>query len=112
MAVKLYVGGLSYSTSVEELRRAFEGIGTVVSANVIMDRMTGQSRGFGFVEMGSPEEAHAAISKLDGSTLGDRTIKVNEARPPAQRTGGGGGGFGGGGGGRGRRPGGGGQGRW
>jgi cold-inducible RNA-binding protein len=77
---KLYVGGLSYSTTDETLKEAFEQAGTVTSATVIMDRMTGKSRGFGFVEMGSEDEVKAAIEKWDGQELDGRKLKVNEAR--------------------------------
>lgn len=105
MATKLYIGGLSYNTTDEGMKQAFAQAGTVVSASVIMDKMSGRSRGFGFVEMGSDEEAQAAISMWDGKELDGRTIKVNEARPmtdrPPRRDGGGfsggrGGGFRGG----------------
>ncbi len=107
MATKLYVGGLSYNTTDDGLKQAFAQAGTVVSASVIMDKMSGRSRGFGFVEMGSDDEAQAAISMWDGKELDGRAIKVNEARPmtdrPPRRGGGGGfrggrggGGFGGG----------------
>ncbi len=104
MAKKLYVGNLSYGTTDETLRAAFEPCGTVESATVIQDRMSGRSKGFGFVEMSSDEEADAAIEKWNGQELDGRKIVVNEARPmeerPPRRPGGGGG-FGGGGGGRG-----------
>lgn len=104
MAKKIYVGGLSFNTSTEDLKALFEGIGSVQSVNIITDRVTGRSRGFGFVEMGTDEEVKAAISSLNGKTLDERTITVNEARPQAPRAGGGGGGggrgFGGGGGNR------------
>ncbi|MBI2890387.1 MAG: RNA-binding protein [Nitrospirae bacterium] len=106
MATKLYVGGLPYSTTSEDLRALFEQVGAVQSANVITDRMTGKSRGFGFVEMGTEEEAKAAISQLNGKNLDERTITVNEARPQAPRDGGGGFGGGRGFGGGGHRPGG------
>ena len=106
MAKKMYVGNLSYSTNEDELRRIFEEHGTVVSAQVIMDRETGRSKGFAFVEMSSDQEAQAAISALDGKEMGGRVLKVNEARPREDRGGGGGGGRDrggyGGGGGRGR----------
>jgi RNA recognition motif-containing protein len=104
VAKKMYVGNLSYSANEDELRRIFEEHGTVVSAQVIMDRETGRSKGFAFVEMSSDQEAQAAISALDGKEIGGRVIKVNEARPREDRGGGGGGGRGGygGGGGRGR----------
>jgi RNA recognition motif-containing protein len=94
MASKLYVGGLSYSTTSASLRDYFARCGTVVSATVITDRMTGQSRGFGFVEMSSQAEAQAAIAKLDGQSFDGRRLKVNLANPPESRSGGGGGGFG------------------
>jgi len=107
VAKKMYVGNLSYSTNEDELRRIFEEHGTVVSAQVIMDRETGRSKGFAFVEMSSDQEAQAAISALDGKEMGGRVLKVNEARPREDRGGGGGGGGRdrggyGGGGGRGR----------
>ena len=94
MAKKMYVGNLSYSTNEDELRRIFEEHGTVVSAQVIMDRETGRSKGFAFVEMSSDQEAQAAISALDGKEMGGRVLKVNEARPREDRGGGGGGGGG------------------
>lgn len=78
---KLYVGNLNYHTSEEELRKAFEDFGTVDSATIITDRQTGRSKGFGFVEMSSEEEAEKAIEALNGKELGGRTIKVDEARP-------------------------------
>ncbi|MCH8040088.1 MAG: RNA-binding protein [Nitrospinae bacterium] len=96
MGVKIYVGGLPYSTSESELNDLFTTHGTVESAKVITDKYTGQSRGFGFVEMSTSEEANAAIGALNGTQLGGRTLTVNEARPQEARTGGGG--FGGGGG--------------
>jgi RNA recognition motif-containing protein len=97
MAVKLFVGGLSFSTSNERLRETFAACGAVESASVVTDRDTGRSRGFGFVEMATPEEAEQAISKLNGTSLDGRTIQVEKAKAPG--TGGGGrGGFGGGGG--------------
>jgi RNA recognition motif-containing protein len=99
---KLYVGNLPYSVSSSDLQQMLSQYGTVVSAEVISDRMTGQSKGFGFVEMSSDEEAAAAISALDGQPNNGRTLTVNEARPRESRGGGGGGGYGGGGGGGGR----------
>lgn len=91
---KLYVGGLSYSTTDDSLNAAFAQAGTVVSASVIMDKMTGRSRGFGFVEMGSDEEAQAAIEMWDGKELDGRMIRVSIARPmtdrPPRSSGGGG----------------------
>ena len=96
MTTKLYVGGLSFSTTEEELRTFFEQAGTVQSASVVMDQFSGRSKGFGFVEMASQEEAQKAVAELNGKTLGDRTIRVEESRPSPQRGGGGGGGGGGG----------------
>lgn len=109
MATKLYVGNLSFQTTSEDLRQHFAQIGNVESASVVEDRMTGRSRGFGFVEMTTPEEAAAAIEQLNGKDFGGRNLTVNEARPRTDR-GPGGGGYGGGGGG-GNRGGGGGYGR-
>ena len=106
MGKKLYVGNLSYDVSSSDLETLLSPHGTVQSAEVIMDRSTGQSKGFGFVEMGSDAEAQAAISALDGQDHGGRALKVNEAKPREPRSGGGGGGrggYGGGGGGGGRR---------
>jgi len=100
MAKKLYVGNLSYTTHEEDLREAFSKIGEVLSATLIIDQTTGRSKGFGFVEMASNEDAEKAISTMNGSNFMDRTITVNEARP---KTEGGRSGFGGGGGGRGKR---------
>jgi len=85
MSPKLYVGGLSYSTTDEGMREAFAQAGEVTSATVIMDKMTGRSRGFGFVEMATPEAAEAAIAMWDGKELDGRTIRVNEARPMENR---------------------------
>jgi RNA recognition motif-containing protein len=82
---KLYVGSLPYSTTEQELSELFAAHGTVQSAKVISDRYTGQSRGFGFVEMSTDEEAQKAIAALNGSPLGGRTLVVNEARPQAKR---------------------------
>ncbi len=79
--MKLYVGNLSYSTSSEDIRAAFEEFGTVESADVITDRSTGRSKGFGFVEMSDGDEAKAAMDALDGKEVDSRAIKVNEARP-------------------------------
>lgn len=95
MGKRLYVGNLSYHVSDSELEQVFSEHGTVETAKVIMDRDTGRSKGFGFVEMSSDDEAQAAIDNLDGKDLGGRALKVNEARPMAPRTGGGGGGGGG-----------------
>src|ERR671939_96092 len=105
MATKLYVGNLSFRTTQEDLRELFAQAGTVESASVIEDRETGRSRGFGFVEMASPEEAQAAIEQFNGKEFNGRNLTVNEARPRTERGGGGGGGgggYGGGGGGGGR----------
>src|SRR4051794_30052903 len=102
MGKKLYVGNLPYETSNADLEQMFAAYGTVESAQVIMDRDTGRSKGFGFVEMGSDQEAQAAIAGLAGTQMGGRNLTVNEARPKEDRGGGGGGGrggYGGGGGG-------------
>jgi RNA recognition motif-containing protein len=107
---KLYVGNLAYSVRDENLQQRFAEFGTVTSAKVMMDRETGRSKGFGFVEMSSPAEAQAAIRGLNGQSLDGRAIVVNEARPKEAGAGGGGGGYGGGGGGGGNRGGGGGYG--
>ena|SRR5207248_10927296 len=101
MSTKLYVGNLSFRTTDEDLREAFSQAGTVESANVIQDRETNRSRGFGFVEMASAEEAAKAIEMFNGKDIGGRNVTVNEARPKTDRGGGGRGGYGGGGGGRG-----------
>src|SRR5215210_7821756 len=116
MGNKLYVGNLSYNIRDDDLQQAFAQYGSVSSAKVMMDRDTGRSKGFGFVEMGSDPEAQAAINGMNGQALEGRAIVVNEARPREERPGGfgggggsrsggggggGGGGFGGGGGGRG-----------
>jgi RNA recognition motif-containing protein len=106
MAKKLYVGNLSYDTTNDALQEMFEAYGTVQSAQIVMDRDTGRSKGFGFVEMGSDQEAQAAINALNGKEAGGRSLTVNEARPREDRGGRGGGGGrsgGGGGGGRGGR---------
>src|SRR5690242_5316086 len=109
MGNKLYVGNLSYNIRDDDLQQAFAQYGTVSSAKVMMDRDTGRSKGFGFVEMGSDPEAQAAINGMNGQALDGRAIVVNEARPREERPGGygnrggygggGGGGYGGGGGG-------------
>ena len=128
MGKKLYVGNLPYSVRDGDLEQAFGQFGSVTSAKVMMERDTGRSKGFGFVEMGSDEEAQSAINGMNGQPLGGRSVVVNEARPMEERPprsggggfggggrreggggygGGGGGGYGGGGGGGGRREGGG-----
>lgn len=117
MGNKLYVGNLAYSVRDESLHSAFVQFGTVTSAKVMMDRETGRSKGFGFVEMASDAEAQSAINGMNGQALEGRAIVVNEARPREERPGGfrsggggggygggGGGGYGGGGGGGGRSP--------
>jgi RNA recognition motif-containing protein len=101
MGKKLYCGNLSYNTTSSDLDQIFGEYGTVKSADVIMDRDTGRSKGFGFVEMNSDQEAMAAIEGVNGKEHDGRTLTVNEARPREERGGGGGGGRGGGGGGRG-----------
>jgi len=98
----LYVGGLPYSVTDDKLQEIFAPHGTVESARVITDRMTGRSRGFGFVEMSSQSEAEEAIQKMNGTDLEGRSLTVNEAKPQQERSGGGGGRGGGGGGGGGR----------
>lgn len=94
MTKKLYVGNLSYGTTVEELKKLFSEVGPVVSATIIMDRATGQSKGFGFVEMDSVKAAQDAIAKYNNYEMNRRNITVSEARPPKEN--GGGGGYGGG----------------
>lgn len=101
MGKKLYVGNLSYSVDSSELQQLFSQHGNVTSAQIINDRETGRSKGFGFIEMASDEEAEAAIAALNGAQHGGRALTVNEARPREERGGGGGGGGYGGGGGRG-----------
>ena len=100
MGKKLYVGNLSYDIDSSNLQELFTAHGTVESAEVIQDRETGRSKGFGFVQMGTDAEAQAAIAALNGQQHGGRALTVNEAKPKENRTGGGGG-FGGGGGSRG-----------
>lgn len=125
MSKKIFVGGLAFSTNEDELRNLFEPFGQIETVQIVTDRYTQKSRGFGFVEMTSDDEAAKAIESLNGTELAGRALTVNEARPPQRREGGGGGGRGGGfgggrgggfggGGGRGgpRRGGGGGGGRW
>ena len=104
MGNKLYVGNLPYSVRDSDLEQAFSQFGAVTSAKVMMERDTGRSKGFGFVEMGNDAEAQAAVNGMNGQPLGGRSIVVNEARPmearpPRSGGGGGGGGYGGGGGG-------------
>lgn len=98
---KLYVGNLPFNTDDQSLRQLFETKGAVSSAQVVIDRETGRSRGFGFVEMSNDNEATEAVNSLNGADFGGRAIVVNEARPKTEGGGGGRGGFGGGGGGRG-----------
>ena len=107
--MNIYVGNLAFNVTEDELRQAFEGFGQVASASIIKDKFSGQSKGFGFVEMPSNDEAKAAIGGMNGKEMKGRTLNVNEARPRTddRRGGGGGGGrrpggFGGGGGGRSR----------
>lgn len=95
MGSKLYVGGLPYAATESQLTSLFAAHGTVESARVITDKFTGQSRGFGFVEMGTQAEGQAAISALNGTEMDGRSLTVNEAKPQEPRTGGGGGGRGG-----------------
>jgi cold-inducible RNA-binding protein len=106
MSNKLFVGNLSFDTTENDLQDAFAAHGTVVEANLMMDRATGRPRGFGFVTMSTPEEAQKAIEALNGKSVGGRALTVNVAKPREERTGGGGGGgrreYGGGGGGGGR----------
>ncbi len=124
MSTKLFVGNLSFKTTENDLQEAFAAHGQVVECNLMMDRMTGRSRGFAFVTMSTPEEAQKAIEAMNGATVGERQLTVNIARPKEDRPprsggggggggdrgprreyggGGGGGGYGGGGGGGGRR---------
>ncbi len=99
--MRIYVGGLPYSTTSDQLRELFEEVGDVTDASVVEDKFSGQSRGFGFVEMPNNDEANAAIDRFNGYSLGGRPLTVNEAKPREDRGGGGGrGGYGGGGGGR------------
>ena len=95
MGKKLYVGNLTYDMSSSDLEQLLGAYGKVQSAEVISDRTTGRSKGFGFVEMSSDEEAQAAISGMNDKNIDGRNLKVNEARPPESRGGGGGGGRGG-----------------
>ena len=100
MGTRLYVGNLSFSSTVDTVREAFERIGQVTDVHIVTDRATGQSRGFGFVTMGSQAEATKAIESMNGANLDGRALRVNEAEERPQRGGFGGGGGGGGGGGR------------
>jgi len=111
MSNKLFVGNLSFNTTENDLQDAFAAHGTVLEANLMMDRMTGRPRGFGFITMSTPDEAQKAIAALNGKEVDGRALTVNVAKPREERTGGGGGGGGygggrreggGGGGGRGR----------
>ncbi len=112
MSTKLFVGNLSFQTTENDLQDAFAAHGTVVEANLMMDRMSGRPRGFGFVTMSTPEEAQKAIDALNGAEVGGRALTVNVARPREDRPAGGGGGGGRGYGGGGRREGGGGRSRY
>lgn len=94
--MNIYVGNLAFSITEDELRQAFEAFGKVDTATIIKDKYSGQSKGFGFVEMPSGDEARAAIEGLNGKDLKGRNLNVNEARPRAEKRGGGGGGRGGG----------------
>jgi cold-inducible RNA-binding protein len=85
MSTKLFVGNLSFKTTENEIQEAFAAHGTVVEANLMMDRMTGRSRGFAFVTMSTPEEAEKAIAAMHGATLGERALTVNVARPREER---------------------------
>jgi cold-inducible RNA-binding protein len=101
MSMKLYVGNLAFQTNSSELQQLFAVAGTVESASVVEDRDTGRSRGFGFVEMSTPEEGASAIAQFNGKEVNGRALKVNEAKPRENRNGGGSGGYrGNGGGGR------------
>jgi RNA recognition motif-containing protein len=103
MSNKLFVGNLSYNTTENDLQDAFAAHGVVVEANLMVDRVSGRPRGFGFVTMSTPEEAQKAIEAMNGAQIDGRALTVNIARPKEERTGGGGGGGGGGGYGRGPR---------
>ena len=92
--MNIYVGNLSREVTEDEMRKAFEAFGQVTSVNIIKDRYSGESRGFAFVEMATKTEAQAAITGLNGTSLGERTLSVSEARPRAEGGGGGGGGGG------------------
>ena len=90
MSTKLFVGNLSFNTTENDLQDAFAAHGTVIEANLMMDRATGRPRGFGFITMSSPEEAQKAIDALNGADVGGRALTVNIARPREERSGGGG----------------------
>ncbi|SRR5476649_1741633 len=94
MSTKLFVGNLSFNTTENEIHEAFSAHGTVVEANLMMDRMSGRSRGFAFVTMSTPEEAQKAIEAMNGASLGERALTVNIARPKEERPRGAGGGGG------------------
>jgi len=100
MATKLYVGNLSFNATTADLEALFAQVGAVASVNIITDKFSGQSRGFGFVEMESQKDAQSAIERFNGYELQGRALTVNEARPQGERSGGGRSSFGGGGGGR------------
>lgn len=85
MAKRLFIGGLPYEATEDQLKQLFAGVGTVASCNIIIDKFSGRSKGFGFVEMSSDEEANKAIETLNGADLGGRKIVVNEARPLEER---------------------------
>ena len=99
--MNIYVGNMAHEVTDEELRQAFEEFGQVTEVRIIMDKFSGESKGFGFVEMPSKEEAEKAIEEMNGKDLKERALSVNEARPKTEHRGGGRGGRGGGGGGRG-----------
>ena len=99
MNTRLYVGNLSFNTTADGVRTAFQQFGTVSDVHLVTDRETGRSRGFAFVTMGTPDEAAKAMQSMDGTTLDGRPLRVNEAEQRQQRGGGGGGGYRGGGGG-------------
>jgi RNA recognition motif-containing protein len=105
--MNIYVGNLAPDVTEDELKQAFEAFGQVQTATIIKDKFSGESRGFGFVEMPAKAEAQTAITEMNGKDLKGRALNVNEARPKTEHRGGGGGGYGGGGGGGGRRGGGG-----
>ena len=86
MSTRIYVGNLPYSADSQQLAQMFSAYGTVIDATVVIDRATGQSKGFGFVEMASDDSVRRAIAELNGTTVGDRTLNVNEARPRPERS--------------------------